>query len=528
MAKDAVPIISLSTSRLSVMPVDGKADAALVLVVKNAAKLPRELLIAPPIDLQGQFGALTRTAFGKPQELQAGSDGTRSWLLPMTITGIGAPETQTRYLQVQVDKTSWTGGYELNSTEAPQRWQISPKPAEERVVGSDWRVPLNIVARGAPTDIKLRLAPAEFVEATRPHILRDGQLALCSTIEVCAGVETIVKPPGQTLWLAVKQDEHSLPGKYTGSVTLVSNDRPEGETIRLVLYVTSWKWQVLGGLCIAAGVGLAFVITNLLRQRISRLEMLGPVVDLLAMIDALRLRLKSVKIPYKFEKLLKELDRVEAGLEEPVLRRKGLPSVLGNFFGNSTSSADTLAVYVAAQRAILERLLIIVDEGLEPIEEMRVAYLTGIESPPPAAVQAVLDAWKNADTFSALEILAADDLRIALADIVAKLDIALKQALEIPISESLFAFAHRTVRHLPRTRAHLNYLVFSTNLAGWVFLLLLTTLAGVYVLIIDEPAFGTPKDLLECLFWGLGLPAGMQAASTATLSIANVYRPTTT
>jgi hypothetical protein len=58
------------------------------------------------------------------------------------------------------------------------------------------------------------------------------------------------------------------------------------------------------------------------------------------------------------------------------------------------------------------------------------------------------------------------------------------------------------------------------SLAVWAAFALVTTALGVYVLIYNNPGFGTLGDFLVCAFWGFGLPIGAQQLTQ--LSVANV------
>ena len=58
---------------------------------------------------------------------------------------------------------------------------------------------------------------------------------------------------------------------------------------------------------------------------------------------------------------------------------------------------------------------------------------------------------------------------------------------------------------------------------AWAFVSVVTVLAGTYILVLGDPGFGSLRDLLACLLWGLGLPAGTLLASTTTASIASTY-----
>ncbi len=64
------------------------------------------------------------------------------------------------------------------------------------------------------------------------------------------------------------------------------------------------------------------------------------------------------------------------------------------------------------------------------------------------------------------------------------------------------------------------------GLFAWGFIGTVTALAGTYILILTNSGFGTPLDLLGCLLWGLGLPAGTMLASSTTGSIATTFNVT--
>ena len=61
----------------------------------------------------------------------------------------------------------------------------------------------------------------------------------------------------------------------------------------------------------------------------------------------------------------------------------------------------------------------------------------------------------------------------------------------------------------PPTMRHLNWEIAQLYTKGWLIWGILTWLAGLAVLILPNPGFGTLLDLVFCAFWGFGLPAGI-------------------
>jgi hypothetical protein len=65
--------------------------------------------------------------------------------------------------------------------------------------------------------------------------------------------------------------------------------------------------------------------------------------------------------------------------------------------------------------------------------------------------------------------------------------------------------------------------IVRTNLLGWGVLGLITTCAGIYILVLQNPGFGTCLDLGACLLWGLGLPTGTALAGVTVGSVATTF-----
>ena len=71
-------------------------------------------------------------------------------------------------------------------------------------------------------------------------------------------------------------------------------------------------------------------------------------------------------------------------------------------------------------------------------------------------------------------------------------------------------------RAVERVRAEIRTL----SLMAWVFFEIVSVVIGAYVLVLNNPSFGTTTDLVLCALWGFGLPVG--GSQLSQLSVSNL------
>lgn len=526
-AASLVPVLAATDIA---MPADADG-AALVLIVKgaDAAQLSNDGLVAEVGDIAAAAPPST-VAFGAPLPLPADA-GERRWILPFKVSNMPGGATVNRYVTLKIAGEPWTAAYRLISAATAPAWKVSPLPVALRAAGTRWAIPLNIALTRQAAVHALRLAPVELIEENTARALAGGRLALCPSPEPCGGDPIELSPPGGTLWLTSLRVGDAVrptwPGKYHGTVTVVSLDRPEGETLTIGVSVSAWYWKLAGAALIAAGVAFSYVLTTLLRHRIGRLELMVPAVGLRSAIDRLRQQLVNIRAFLAPREIERKLNAIDAALQDEKLEELGLPSETPRFLQKPGSDSVALLGHIGVQKAWIEVLAVLIDEGMTPLVDLHAAHerrhgtLAG-DSPFDEAFNRI-DAFAAHGTPPAL-----DQLRAELAAMLEPLRTDLYPVAATGTREAVFGLPLLQRKSLPapalRDPGELRRNISRENGNGWVFLFLLTVIAGYYLLVLNEPGFGSTRDLFHCLLWGLGLPSGTVAASATVGSLSGTYR----
>jgi hypothetical protein len=478
-------------------------------------------LLSAPSDLASAAPAPPVVAFGTPVALPQHATQQR-WVLPFSVNLMPQMAELTRYVSFKLGKTDWTLAYQLTSAPQPAAsWALKPLPVPVRAISPTGVVALNISVVGTLPVTGLKLAPIEFIEQGNKRALAASQLTLCDTPAPCEERADISRhAPGGQIWLAPRLPKEGgnaptmWPGKYEGIVTVASDDKPAGENANLTIYVTAWGWQAAGFALIVAGIIAAWYCTTFLRQRLAREQMLVPAVALRAALDGLARSIAHLQVPVPT--VMHKLGELDLSLTDAELEQHGLPASVPQSSPNSGGAGDLDAFkhYLEIPGAWVGALQEIVRDGLQRLVQRRDAHVAAN-----GELQAV-PAKAFADSVAALDHLAgqpsvpdaaklASDISTQIASFEATLG-------PIPMSAPGGATGGQL-----RSPEQLRMRIALGGMLAWGFIGTVTALAGLYVLILSNPGFGTPLDLLGCLLWGLGLPASTLLASATTNSIAS-------
>lgn len=480
-------------------------------------------LLSAPKDIQ-EASAVGSVSFGEPIALIPGSS-QRRWMLPFKVSGLPAGATQTRYLSFKVGAADWALPYQIASPASPTvSWSLKPPPAASRALRTGEGIPINIAVNGNTPVTGLVLMPLDLIEKATGRPLANVQWGLCKIREKCTGttVPSLGAGPND-YWVMPAGDVPS--GKYEGTISIASTDKPMGESVSVTLNFSSPQDKFYGFLAILAGLGLGFYVTTFLRRRADRDQLLiGPAV-LRAESDRLRLALHADSLA-KTPEIDAKLEALEKALSESKLELAGLPPRIPMPW---PVNIDGYKAYVDGQAVVLNALRAIVDSGILPLlaarhdDEARDGPLDANETrafdqamndidqiarwnipPDPASVPATvaphIQAFKDAIQKSRTKLGA----RRAFAAGVAPS----ARAAKLPSPEQL------------RIR------IIEGSLLAWTILGVVTATTGAYVLIFSNQGFGTCLDIVGCLLWGAGLPAGAALAGSTTGTVSTALNLT--
>ncbi|OYY27536.1 MAG: hypothetical protein B7X79_08505 [Acidovorax sp. 17-64-282] len=307
-------------------------------------------------------------------------------------------------------------------------------------------------------------------------------------------------------------------GVYEGSVTLASKEKPEGDTVLMNVNSSSGKDKAWGVSAIFASVALTWLLTVYLRNLGNRAHLLVPAAIALRTMAGIRMQAQAGPQQLAVPKLLLRLEDIEQQLSLSALQANGLPPRVpwpGPALGGA--GIDALRKHVQAQNDWLHTLNILVREGLQPARDLWATITEGDLD----AQRKVREAVSAMDALTQAAVTPAPDvLRATLRSIAAGMAGGTKGGGARSLRDHLADAADSV-----GSPEQLLVQVTALGAAGWVFLLLVTTLAGAYILVLGPAGagFGTVTDYAQCLLWGAGLPAGAQLMQSTTASVATSF-----
>lgn len=527
----ASPTVKLETDVVRIPAIADGTDhpAHLVIILEGLAPNALAIDSAPstPEDVISAAPTPPIVKFLPPMSL-SDKPMQHRWLLPLTITRMPSNVDLTRIAKFKVGTRELTFPYKLSTRPTPSAsWSLKPTPLSARAISPGGTVALSISVTGGLPVSKLRLISTDFIDPSTKETLASGKLTLCENPAPCQPNDEItLGSPGGPLWLAPRLDSakgkapEMSAGKYEGQVTIASDDKPAGESANITIYVTSSFWKSIGFCLILVGVIAAWYVTTFLRRRLIREQMLLLAVYLRAALDVLarKIALAPVNLP----SISKRFEEIDLALSDEQLELHGLPSIVPQV-SPSVPEPDDIASYkthVLQQQVWVTVLATIVSEGINRLVARRDKHLAEnsgqLTAAQSLAFNEAIDALDQIANLSTAPI--ESELRTQLAEQLRKFEVTLGP-LNLAARDTLVIKETRSPERL-RSRIALG------NMVAWGFIGTVTSLAGLHVLILTNPGFGTPIELLGCFLWGAGIPASTLLASTTTESIVTKFSVT--
>ncbi|MCM2310699.1 MAG: hypothetical protein NDI84_04775 [Steroidobacteraceae bacterium] len=381
-------------------------------------------------------------------------------------------------------------------------WTVKALPVVTRSPGEP--VPVSIVVGPVPATGVVVMQSA-LVERISRRPLAPGGMRLCPTAsQDCVGQPLSLPANGAAaLWLWGADGV----GVFEGTVTLAAREKPEGDAVTMTVNSSSGQHKGWGVAAILASIGLTWLLTVFVRNRANRAQLLLPAAIALRTLSAIRMQVEARVPELPAPKVLHRLEDIEQQLSLPVLQANGLPASVPWSGPPAGSTVDAYRKHVQAQNDWLLALSILVREGLQPAGDLWEHTDDGARGQIRAAVMA-MDGLSQA-----VVAPTADALRLALKGIFAAMTAGAKNG------------PPRAPAAQVGTPEQLLVQIAGLGAAGWVFLLLVTTLGGAYILVLGPAGagFGTITDYAQCCLWGAGMPAGAQLMQSTTASIATSF-----
>ena len=190
---------------------------------------------------------------------------------------------------------------------------------------------------------------------------------------------------------------------------------------------------------------------------------------------------------------------------------------------------DSYKTYVDGQTAVLNTLRAIVDAGILPLltarhdDEAREGPLNASEASAFDRAMRDIDAiaqWNappDPASVPATVALPIQTFKDAIEKSRAKNGVRLAFAAGVAPSA-------RAAK--PSSPEQLRIRIIEGSLVAWAILGVVTATTGAYVLIFSNQGFGTCLDIVGCLLWGAGLPAGAALAGSTTGTVSTALNLT--
>jgi hypothetical protein len=430
-----------------------------------------------------------------------------TWRYRIDITGlVPVAVTQQRYAKVTyADQKTETFSYTVSNQAASAfSWAISKPPdpwASSEFPSGPGCTSFSVTPKDSvATDVKITAA---LVEGTTKGAITGDKLRLCTGKDPCKDDKPIELLPANVPTQLMLCTTKTFHGTFTGPVTLVAREKPEGEAILQKAEFSSFLAKLLGFILIVIGVAIAWLAKVYARARLERDQALLPAIEMRVQIESLRSRLES--IDEKYASLCKNVrDLITSLLEQlstdELDRKQLLPQKFPNPFAPPRDNAAAYKQYLEERNAPIQLLATLIKEGI-----VRAAAKDTGTIPPEKIKTAVL----NIDAIATAPLPTSSQALSLIKPILATLEPA--AALNAEPERPLTAVQEFNIVSLE---------IETISKAVWIIYALLTALTGLVVLILNDPGFGTPLDFVYAFFWGFGLPTTVTALTSASAATA--------
>lgn len=468
---------------------------------------------ASPIDPQ-----LTITSEGNPSD----KAGTRTWSFSVTISAALPSPSQDRKLAF-----SWGSAPALNlpltlvaaskeQTNVPTiKWTLEP-PASPWNLGQDrWTEFTVTTGDKGLTAIILRHSTYQDARAGRSSRLSLDHFYLCpqrtTPLTGCSKTGAITGP-NSTFWLTV-DPQFREPGIYSGNLEIDTDPPSDTKNISVTINQTHGCSQFIGFLLIVVGVTVAWLLLAFGRGRYSRNQALLPAILLRERAASLLLDLNSLPSPLQGStpNTTRELAQIVGQLTETYLdAQQFLPPKIPTGFGSAAAQTTAYQNFLQGQSQLVDNLNAIVTQGILPAAQKWSATIS------------------NADLTQLLQLIAKLDaltpnLPQPANNLQTNITAILAQWQPTVVAQAAGAPPPTIVPPAPKEPTSFQILLRmeAITVVFWIVWVVLTSLAGLLVLILPNPGFGGLMDYMQCLLWGFGLPVAGQSLQQLTVSSIN-------
>jgi hypothetical protein len=489
-----------STIRISSTAQDGSAEITL----RSSAELSTPPTIRD-FDLPRPSAAMVIFELIKDDKPHS-----NSWRFKATVTGLSpANALQQRYAVIEYadDKTQTISYLLTNQPAGSFAWVISKPP--DPWVASPWLpdsacTGFVVTPKGSPAT-GITLGSVSLIEQNTKEAITVDDLLLCRDGRCGAPFDLPADVPSR-LQLCTTRSFH---GNFHGGVTLAALQKLDGDIILQNLDFSSFITKSFGVIVIGAGVFLAWWSKIWARARLERDQALMPALVMRTQLRTLQQVLGQLRQPYRDAptNLKTAIETLLGELTDTVLdESQFLPPKFPSPYGYSVDAAGYKA-YLEARNPKVQLYAVLVRQGVVGAEAQDNGTLT-----------------QDQQVLVRSAIVTIDKISVSVPLPTADQATAQIQLIEMQLQNKLFPGLEAPAAAPPANQAReyesLSLEIRSISKGVWLLYGILTTLSGTAVLILNNPGFGVPLDLLFAFFWGFSLPTTIGALAPGSAATA--------
>jgi hypothetical protein len=458
----------------------------------------------------------------EPRKTSDGPAGTRTWFFLAKISGGLSVPTQDRKIEftwgAMQPVTLTLTLAATDSRDASQiKWSLEPPSTPWNLAQDRWTE--FTVTRSDQALISIVLKHSTYLDGRVGHGSRIplDRFYLCS--ERAADVSNCSKSKAlqgsiSTFWLAI-DPQFDQYGTYSGNLEIDTEPHSDIKSISPTINQTDRCAQAIGFLLILAGVTAAWLILTFGKGLYSRNQALLPAVQLRERAASLVLDLDKIPEPLKESTTAAnhKLAGILGHLAELYLdEQQFLPPRVPSSFGTTSVQASAYQSFLQNQSQLIDNLEMIVSQGIVPAAQK---WSDKISPGDLALLKTLIGQLSDlANTIPQPP----NSLQTNISNLLANWH---PTTVTAQTAKAAVAMTIASPRRKEKTSFRILLQLEAITYVFWIVWALLTSLAGLLVLILPNPGFGGGIDYVQCLLWGFGLPVAGQSLQQLSVSSIN-------